>query len=65
MAIKQTTGCYNPEFLVSDDVINASDIMIDTALKESGTEPSAGTIIHTAGYGVIKERGLDGHWTEV
>lgn len=24
-----------------------------------------GTIIYTAGYGVIKQKGLDGEWTEV
>lgn len=57
-----TSGGYgNPaDYLVTDAVI-ASDSTINAELP--GQQP--GTIVHTAGYAVMKEKGLDGTWTEI
>ena len=49
------------------------EIMVDaTTIAGSAEEIAAvignvdvGTIIYTAGFGVIKQKGLDGEWTEV
>lgn len=51
----------------------APEIMVDTALFNSDADTinsvigdlSPGTIIYTAGYGTIKQKGLDGSWVEV
>ena len=51
----------------------APEIMVDTALFNSDAdtiksvigEVEVGTIIYTAGFGVIKQKGLDGEWAEV
>ena len=51
----------------------APEIMVDNELFDSDAdtiksvigELSPGTIIYTAGFGVIKQKGLDGEWTEV
>ena len=51
----------------------APEIMVDAALFNSDADTinsvigdlSPGTIIYTAGYGTIKQKGLDGEWTEV
>ena len=50
-----------PEILVSETTINSSAEQIKLAI---GEVPS-GTIIYTAGFGVIKQKGLDGEWVEV
>ena len=50
-----------PEILVSDTTIASSAEQIKSII---GEVPS-GTIIYTAGFGVIKQKGLDGEWTEV
>lgn len=57
-----TSGGYGQPavFLVTDDVI-ASDNTIEAELPNQ----QPGTIVHTAGYAVIKEKGLDGTWTAV
>lgn len=49
------------------------EIMVDDATIAGTAEEIAavigavevGTIIYTAGYGTIKQKGLDGSWTEV
>ena len=49
------------------------EIMVDAATIAGTAEEIAavigevavGTIIYTAGYGTIKQKGLDGEWTEV
>ena len=49
------------------------EIMVDaTTIAGTAEEIAAvignvdvGTIIYTAGFGVIKQKGLDGEWTEV
>lgn len=49
------------------------EIMVDDATIAGTAEEIAavigvvevGTIIYTAGYAVIKQKGLDGEWTEV
>ena len=51
----------------------APEIMVDNELFDSDAdtiksvigELSPGTIIYTAGFGVIKQKGLDGEWMEV
>ena len=51
----------------------APEIMVDNELFDSDAdtiksvigELSPGTIIYTAGFGVIKQKGLNGEWTEV
>ena len=51
----------------------APEIMVDTALfnsdadtiKSGSGEVPAGTIIYAAGFGTIKQKGLDGSWVEV
>ena len=51
----------------------APEIMVDAALFTSDAdtiksvigEVEVGTIIYTAGFGVIKQKGLDGEWMEV
>lgn len=50
-----------PEILVSETTIAGSAEQIKAII---GEVPS-GTIIYTAGFGVIKQKGLDGKWTEV
>ena len=50
-----------PEILVSEATIAGSAEQIKAII---GEVPS-GTIIYTAGFGVIKQKGLDGEWTEV
>ena len=48
------------DFLVASDVIDTDAHL----LAELGEVPP-GTRAHTAGYAVIKEKDLDGSWTEV
>ena len=50
-----------PEILVSGATIASSAEQIKAII---GEVPS-GTIIYTAGFGVIKQKGLDGSWVEV
>ena len=50
-----------PEILVSEATIASSAEQIKAVI---GEVPS-GTIIYTSGFGVIKQKGLDGEWTEV
>ena len=50
-----------PEILVSETTIGSSAEQIKAVI---GEVPS-GTIIYTAGYGTIKQKGLDGSWVEV
>ena len=50
-----------PEILVSETTIASSAEQIKAII---GEVPS-GTIIYTAGFGVIKQKGLDGTWAEV
>lgn len=50
-----------PEILVSEATIASSAEQIKAII---GEVPS-GTIIYTAGFGVIKQKGLDGTWAEV
>ena len=50
-----------PEILVSETTIASSAEQIKAII---GEVPS-GTIIYTAGFGTIKQKGLDGSWTEV
>lgn len=49
------------EFMVSDALIGGS---ADDIAAEIG-DVAAGTIIYTAGFGTIKQKGLDGSWVEV
>lgn len=48
--------------MVTDDVIGKESAEIDAAL---GAQYNVGTIIYTAGYAKIKQKGLDGAWVEV
>ena len=50
-----------PEILVSETTISGSAEQIKVVI---GEVPS-GTIIYTAGFGTIKQKGLDGSWVEV
>ena len=50
-----------PEILVSETTIASSAEQIKSII---GEVPS-GTIIYTAGFGTIKQKGLDGSWVEV
>ena len=50
-----------PEILVSEATITSSAEQIKAVI---GEVPS-GSIIYTAGFGTIKQKGLDGEWTEV
>ena len=50
-----------PEILVSETTMGSSAEQIKAVI---GEVPS-GTIIYTAGFGVIKQKGLDGSWMEV
>ena len=50
-----------PEILVSETTIGSSAEQIKAVI---GEVPS-GTIIYTAGFGVITQKGLDGEWVEV
>ena len=49
------------EIMVDDNLIDAS---AETIHAEIGDVP-VGTTIYTAGYGKIKQLGLDGTWVEV
>ena len=50
-----------PEILVSETTIASSAEQIKAVI---GEVPS-GTIIYTAGFGTIKQKGLAGEWVEV
>lgn len=50
----------NADFLVDDTTI-ATDAALNAEL--GNVEP--GTVAHTAGYAVQKEKGLDGSWVEI
>ena len=50
-----------PEILVSETTRGGSAEQIKAII---GEVPS-GTIIYTAGFGTIKQKGLDGSWVEV
>ena len=50
-----------PEILVSETTIGSSAEQIKVVI---GDVPS-GTVIYTAGFGTIKQKGLDGSWVEV
>lgn len=49
------------EAMVSDDVINAEDSVIDAVLPDF----RAGAIIYTAGYKKVKQKALTGAWEPV
>lgn len=49
------------EALVSERLINSSDAEIDAAIYNA----EIGMIIYTAGYGIVKQKGLDGRWVTV
>lgn len=51
----------NAEALVSDDLINSSDAVINARLPHS--EP--GYVIYTAGYAIIKHKSLDNKWVAI
>lgn len=51
-----------PTMILISDANIASDALID-AVVGSNAEP--GTVVHTAGYGVMKQKGLDGSWTAI
>ena len=50
-----------PEIMVDNELFDSD---ADTIKSVIGEVPS-GTIIYTSGFGVIKQRGLDGSWVEV
>ena len=50
-----------PEILVLETTISGSAEQIKAVI---GEVPS-GSIIYTAGFGTIKQKGLDGSWVEV
>ena len=50
-----------PEIMVDAELFDSD---ADTIKSVIGEVPSS-TIIYTAGFGVIKQKGLDGEWTEV
>lgn len=49
------------EAMVSDELINSSDDELNAVFKNA----EAGMIIYTAGYNVIKQKGIDGKWETV
>lgn len=51
----------NAEALVSDDLINSSDAVINAHLPHS----APGYVIYTAGYATIKQKSLDNKWIAV
>lgn len=46
------------EVLVGENLINQGDAAINAALPNA----EAGTVIYTAGYGVVKQKNLNGEW---
>lgn len=53
---------YNPdEILVTDELVNSGDDVINAALPES----RIGDMIHNAGYQICKQKGLDGKWIAI
>lgn len=55
-------GSNDPrEIMVDDATIAGTAAEIEAVIGAV----EIGTIIYTAGYGVIKQKGLDGSWTEV
>lgn len=55
-------GMDTTEILVSDELMAKTDAEINAALPDN---VPAGCIIHTKGYQIIKEKGLDGSWATV
>ena len=50
-----------PEIMVDEELFDSDADTINSVIGDL----SPGTIIYTAGFGVIKQKGLDGEWTEV
>ena len=46
-------------------MVSAELIADDAAIAARFPDADVGTILHTAGYGVMKQKGLDGSWAEI
>ena len=54
-----------PIYQVTDTIMAKEGEAIDADLAEEGFGAVEGTIIHTAGFASMKQKGLDGSWTSV
>ena len=61
IAITSLGGSGPREIMVDATTIAGTDEQIAAVIGNV----DVGTIIYTAGFGVIKQKGLDGEWTEV
>ena len=61
IAITSLGGSGPREIMVDATTIAGTDEQIAAVIGNV----DVGTIIYTAGFGVIKQKGLDGSWTEV
>ena len=52
---------FNNTIMVSEALIDSSDAAINAALPTA----KPGDLIHTAGYGKMKQMDLDGSWAEL
>ena len=50
-----------PEIMVDNELFNSDADTINSVIGDL----SPGSIIYTAGYSTIKQKGLDGSWVEV
>ena len=61
IAITSLGGSGSPEIMVDATTIAGTAEEIAAVIGNV----DVGTIIYTAGFGVIKQKGLDGSWAEV
>ena len=54
-----------PIYLVTDTIIGKSGSAIDTDINAEGFGTPEGPIIVTAGLASLKQKGLDGSWTDI
>lgn len=54
-----------PTYLVTDTIMAKSGSAIDADIEAEGFRCPEGTIIATAGYQTMKQKGLDGSWSNI
>ena len=54
-----------PIYQVTDTIIAKEGAAIDADLNEEGFGAIESTVIHTAGFASMKQKGLDGSWAAV
>ena len=56
-------GDAKPTYITDAATFALTGSALDAALSAANTYAPAGTILATAGYGAMKQRGVDGAWS--